>query len=48
MTWLPVYLLTPFLFSDDTSLDFGALRLDSFAAPFLLQAVEAAPAKRPE
>ena len=38
-TWLPAYLLTPFLFSDDTSLDFGALRLDSFAAPFLLSVV---------
>ena len=37
--WLPVYLLTPFLFSDDTSLDFGALRLDSFGAPLLLSVV---------
>lgn len=48
VTWLPVYLLSPFLFSDDTSLDFGALRLDAFAAPLLLQVVEAASANRPE
>ena len=48
MTWLPVYLLSPFLFSDDTSLDFGALRLDTFAAPLLLQVVETASANRPE
>ncbi len=39
VTWLPVYLLTPFLFSDDTALDFGALRLDSFAAPLFLSVV---------
>ena len=48
VTWLPVYLLSPFLFSDDTSLDFGALRLDAFAAPLLLQVVEMASANRPE
>lgn len=36
VTWIPVYLLSPFLFSDMTSLDFGALRLDSFAEKLLL------------
>ncbi len=39
-TWLPVYLLTPFLFSDDTALDFGALRLDSFGRRLLLRILE--------
>lgn len=36
VTWLPIYMLSPFLFSEDTSLDFGALRLDSFAERVLL------------
>ena len=40
VTWLPVYLLSPFLFSDVTALDFGALRLDPFAEKVLLMAVE--------
>ena len=40
VTWLPVYLLSPFLFSDVTALDFGALRLDPFAEKVLLSAVE--------
>ena len=40
VTWLPVYLLSPFLFSDVTELDFGALRLDPFAEKVLLMAVE--------
>jgi len=39
-TWLPVYLLMPFLFSDDTALDFGALRLDSFGRELLLRVLE--------
>lgn len=40
VTWLPVYMLSPFLFSEDTSLDFGALRLDSFAESVLMQEIE--------
>lgn len=36
VTWLPSYLLMPFVFSDDTTADWAALRLDSFAAPFFL------------
>lgn len=39
VTWLPIYMLSPFLFSDDTKLDFGALRLDSFAESVLLSVV---------
>ena len=39
VTWLPVYMLSPFLFSDDTSLDFGALRLDSFAEGVLMSSI---------
>ena len=39
VTWLPIYMFTPFLFSEDTSLDFGALRLDSFAEKVLLSEV---------
>ena len=35
VVWLPVYLLSPFLFSDDTALDFGALTLDSFGEKVL-------------
>ena len=35
VVWLPVYLLSPFLFSDDTALDFGALTLDSFGEEVL-------------
>ena len=42
VTWLPVYLLSPFLFSDVAALDFGALRLDPFAEKVLLMAVEGA------
>jgi hypothetical protein len=40
VTWLPVYMLSPFLFSDDTSLDFGALRLDSFAEGVLMSSIK--------
>jgi len=40
VTWLPIYMLSPFLFSDDTSLDFGSLRLDSFAERVLMAALE--------
>jgi len=40
VTWLPIYMLAPFLFSEDTSLDFGALRLDSFAEKVLLSEVD--------
>lgn len=40
VTWLPAYLLMPFVFSDDTTADWAALRLDSFAAPFFLSALE--------
>ena len=40
VTWLPIYMLSPFLFSDDTSLDFGALRLDSFAERVLMATLE--------
>lgn len=36
VTWLPVYLLSPFLFSDVKALDFGELRLDPFAARLLM------------
>ena len=39
VTWLPIYMLSPFLFSEDASLDFGALRLDSFAERVLLNEV---------
>ena len=39
VTWLPVYILSPFLFSEDNALDFGALRLDSFAEKVLLSEV---------
>ena len=39
VTWLPAYLLMPFVFSDDTTADWAALRLDSFAAPFFLSVV---------
>ena len=39
VTWLPVYLLSPFLFCEETKLDFGALRLDSFAEKVLMENV---------
>lgn len=39
VTWLPVYMLSPFLFCEDTKLDFGALRLDSFASKVLDRAM---------
>ena len=41
VTWLPVYMLSPFLFSEDKSLDFGALRLDSFAEQILMREIAA-------
>ena len=40
VTWLPVYLLSPFLFSDVTALDFAALRLDPFAERVLLGVID--------
>lgn len=40
VTWLPVYMLSPFLFSEDKALDFGALRLDSFAEQVLMSAMK--------
>ena len=40
VTWLPVYMLSPFLFCEEKSLDFGALRLDSFAERVLLPEIE--------
>lgn len=39
VTWLPVYLLSPFLFANETTLDFGALKLDSFARKVFLLAI---------
>ena len=39
VTWLPIYMLSPFLFSENRALDFGALRLDSFAERVLLAEV---------
>lgn len=39
VVWLPEYLLMPFLFSHDTTLDWQAMRLDSFASKVLLSAL---------
>lgn len=39
VVWLPEYLLMPFIFSHDTTLDWAAMRLDSFASKVLLAAV---------
>lgn len=41
VVWLPEYLLMPFLFSHDTTLDWSAMRLDSFASMVLLVALDA-------
>ena len=39
VTWVPVYLLMPFLYSPDTSLNWSDMRLDSFASDFLVNQV---------
>ena len=40
VTWLPVYLLSPFLFSDETDCDLSALTLSPLATDLLLQAID--------
>ena len=39
VTWVPVYLLMPFLYSPDTALNWSDMRLDSFASSFLMSHV---------
>ena len=39
VTWLPVYLLSPFLFTDETERDFSALTLDAFATRLLQESL---------
>jgi len=41
VVWLPEYLLMPFIFSRDTTLDWAAMRLDSFASKVLMAAMDA-------
>lgn len=41
VVWLPEYLLMPFLFSRDTTLDWADMRLDSFGTNVLLEAMDA-------
>lgn len=43
VTWLPVYMLSPFLFCEETKLNFGALRLDSFAEKVLMREIQDLP-----
>lgn len=38
--WLSEYLLMPFVWSEDTTLDWNAMRLDSFAAEILMDAMK--------
>jgi hypothetical protein len=45
VVWLPEYLLMPFIFSCDTTLDWAAMRLDSFASKVLLDAMDAVQAQ---
>lgn len=39
VTWVPAYLLMPFLYSSDTTLNWADMRLDSFASDFLISQV---------
>ena len=40
VVWLSEYLLMPFVWSEDTTLDWNAMRLDSFAAEILMDAMK--------
>jgi hypothetical protein len=39
VVWIPEYLLMPFIFSDDTTANWSAMRLDSFAFRFFFHAL---------
>ncbi|MBP8801795.1 MAG: hypothetical protein KBI41_09695 [Kiritimatiellae bacterium] len=39
VVWIPEYLLMPFIFSDDTTANWSAMRLDSFASRFFFYAL---------
>ena len=40
VVWLSEYLLMPFVWSEDTTLDWNAMRFDSFAAEILMDAMK--------
>ena len=45
VAWVPQYLLMPFLYTDETTADWAAQRLDAFGARVLLKAIADATAK---